>query len=110
MSIGKTVTPSKKVKKIPVIIHLDPFENAKLTDYAAAEKMSKSKLVREAIDLRMRSKFDPYVTGFNDGLNAAIEATKSSKGGAMMFPSGKSFAQLVIDDVEKLRKRSKVAT
>jgi hypothetical protein len=108
MSSGKTVTRSK-VKKQPVMIHLDPFENARLTDYAREERMSKSKVVREAIELRMRSKIDPYISGFNDGLNAAIEATQSSKGGAMMFPSGKSFSQLVVDDIEKLRKRGKEA-
>jgi hypothetical protein len=102
MSSGKAVTRSKKKA---VMIYLDPVEAAVLTDYAAEEGMSASGIVREGLQLRMRDKRDPYITGFNEGLNAAIEVVQTSKGGQMMFPSGKSFAQIVCDDIEKKTKR-----
>lgn len=87
------------------MIYLDPAEAAVLTDYAAEQEMSASAVVREGLQLRMRDKRDPYITGFNEGLAVAIEVVQTSKGGQMMFPSGKSFAQIVCDDIEKKTKR-----
>lgn len=102
MSSGKAVTRSRKKA---VMIYLDPVEAAVLTDYAAEQEMSASAVVREGLQLRMRDKRDPYITGFNEGLAVAIEVVQTSKGGQMMFPSGKSFAQIVCDDIEKKTKR-----
>jgi len=102
------VNRSNKPKLKAVMIYLDPFEAARLSEYADKECTSASKIAREGIQMRMRDKFDQYVTGFNDGLNEALRVAATSKGGQMMFPSGKSFSQLVCEDIEKLKKRNKV--
>ena len=48
-----------------------------------------------------RSAEDRYTIGFDDGLRLAMELAKKTKGGQMMFPSGKSFADLVCEEIEK---------
>lgn len=51
--------------------------------------------------MRMSGTQDPYNKGFNDGLNIAMELAKKTKGAQMMFPSGKSFAELVCEEISK---------
>jgi hypothetical protein len=51
--------------------------------------------------MRMSGDKDPYNRGFNDGLNKAMEITQNSEGAKMAFPSGKTFAQNVCDDIMK---------
>ena len=42
---------------------------------------------------------NPYVSGFNDGLQEAISAVNNMQHAQMRFPSGKSFAEIVSDDL-----------
>jgi hypothetical protein len=46
---------------------------------------------------------DPYTTGFNDGLNKAITIVSDNKAAQMRFPSGRSFAELVNEDIANAR-------
>ena len=43
---------------------------------------------------------DPYSTGLKEGLNKAMEIAQTAKGGQMKFPSGKSFGQMVSEEIE----------
>jgi hypothetical protein len=40
--------------------------------------------------------------GFNEGLNVAMQTVNDTKSMHMMFPSGKSFAQLVCESLSPL--------
>jgi hypothetical protein len=89
-------TPSKNYK--PFLTYLEYAEYTKLKKFAAKNKMPMTQVVREAITARIVGG-DPYVNGFNDGLQEAINAVNAMKHAQMRFPSGMSFAELVTDDL-----------
>ena len=60
--------------------------------------MSNISQAKEALRVRLLNQRK----SFNEGLNTAIAVVKETKGAGMMFPSGKSFAQLVCDGLEPL--------
>ena len=88
--------PSKNYK--PFLTYLEHQEYIKLKKFAGKNKMPMTQVVREAITARIIGG-DPYVTGFNDGLQEAINAVNAMQHAQMRFPSGKSFAELVTDDL-----------
>ncbi len=88
--------PSRNLK--PFLAYLAPQEYAKLKKFAAKHKMPMTQVIREAITARV-AEGNAYVTGFNDGLQDAITAVNEMKHAQMRFPSGKSFAELVTDDL-----------
>jgi len=103
MSNGKKVSRFKTVKQkvfyLPIAL-ADKFET-----FAETSGETQSKLVCEGIVMRMGNQNDQYAAGFNQGLNEAIEIVKTVKGAKMMFPSGKSFGDLVCDELELHRRK-----
>jgi hypothetical protein len=63
-------------------------------------KTPMAQIIREAINARL-SGDNPYAAGFNDGLAQAVAAVSSIQASQMRFPSGKSFAELVEEEVSK---------
>ena len=88
--------PSNNYK--PFLTYLEPKEYIKLKRFAAKNKMPMTQLVREAVTARIAGG-NAYVDGFNAGLQTAIDAVNAMKHAQMRFPSGKSFAELVTDDL-----------
>jgi predicted DNA-binding protein len=88
--------PSNNYK--PFLTYLDPREYTKLKKFAAKTKTPMTQIVREAVKARIADN-NAYVNGFNDGLKEAIDAVNAMKHAQMRFPSGKSFAELVTDDL-----------
>lgn len=86
----KTVTP--------VMIYITPEDKESLSKYTQQSKMTASQVIREG--LRMRLQGNDFNTGFNEGLNEAIKIAKETEGAKMMFPSGKSFADLVCENLK----------
>lgn len=97
MSRFKTVSP--------VMIYMDPKELSNLRRYAKLHKVSISSVAREGIRMRMAGEEDPYNSGYNEALDVAMKLTNNTNGAKMMFPSGKSFGQLVCDEIEQFRRR-----
>ena len=87
----------------PVMIYVESKELASLKIYAKKTRTTMSQIAREGIRMRMSGNEDPYNNGFADGLNMAMELVKKTKGAQMMFPSGKSFAELVCEEIERFR-------
>jgi hypothetical protein len=85
------------------MIYVESKELASLKTYAKKTRTTMSQIAREGIRMRMSGNEDPYNNGFADGLNMAMELVKKTKGAQMMFPSGKSFAELVCEEIEKFR-------
>lgn len=94
------MTPSKRLK--PFMAYLEVGQHTALTKYSRKTQIPMSQLVREAIAMRIAPN-DPYRSGFNDGLDKAIEAVTANKVSQMRFPSGKSFAEHINQDLENLR-------
>jgi len=76
-----------------------------LTTYAALKKHARQKkvpmiqIVKEALNARLSSG-DKYVAGFNDGIQRSIAVVSNTTWAQMRFPSGKSFAEQVEQDLE----------
>ena len=85
----------------PFMAYLDYPAYADLKRFSQKNNISMSQLIREGITSRM-SGGDRYCAGFNDGVNSSINVVNESKAAKMRFPSGKSFAELVIEDLQKL--------
>ena len=98
----KKVSRFKTVKQ--KVIYL-PHELAeKFEKYAKKNDITQSKIVCEGIVMRMSGNDDPFNQGFNSGLNEAMNLVRNTEGAKMMFPSGKSFAELVCDEIEKFQR------
>jgi len=85
----------------PVMVYIEPKELGELKRYAKSTKKTVSQVVREGVSMRMAGiSEDPYNRGMMEGLNKAMELTRATKGAQMKFPSGKSFSDLVCDEIE----------
>jgi hypothetical protein len=91
------MTPSKLK---PFYAYIEYAQYGLLKRFAAKNKMPMTQVIREAISAKIAG--DKYATAYNAGLKAAIVAVQQNKAAKMRFPSGKSFAELVVDDVNKL--------
>jgi hypothetical protein len=80
------------------MIYVTPADKEAMTKYSLDNKLTVSQIVREGV--RMRLQGNDFNTGFNDGLNEAIKIVHSTEGAKMRFPSGKSFADLVADNLK----------
>lgn len=92
---------------VPLMVYLDPKERESVKVFSKKENMSVSQLSREAFQMRMSDSSDLFNSGFNAGLNEAMKIVNNCQGATMMFPSGKSFARLVCDDIEKFLRDKK---
>ena len=99
--------PSRFKTVVPLMVYLDPKERESVKTFSKREKMSVSQLSREAFQMRMSDSSDLFNSGFNAGLNEAIKIVNNCQGATMMFPSGKSFARVVCDDIEKFLRDKK---
>lgn len=96
------MTPSKKKPLKPFMAYIEDSQHVAMMKYAAKAQIPMSQLVREAIAMRIAPE-NPYRSGFNDGLNKAIEVINANKASQMRFPSGKSFAELINDDLQVVK-------
>jgi hypothetical protein len=93
--------PSKKPLK-PFMAYIEEAQHNAMMRYSKKAKIPMSQLVREAIALRIAPD-NPYRAGFNDGLDKAIATINANVASQMRFPSGKSFAELLNDDIEAVK-------
>jgi hypothetical protein len=91
------MTHSKRLK--PFMAYIENSQHNELTKYAKKARIPMSQIVREAIALRI-AQGNPYVSGFNDGLKKAVALINANEAFQMTFPSGKSFAKLINDELE----------
>jgi hypothetical protein len=100
--------PSNNYK--PFLAYLTPVEYNRLKKFASKNKITMAQIVREAVTARITSG-NSYVSGFNQGLDEAIKTVADAQYAQMRFPSGKSFAELVADDLlTKIMKEEKDET
>ncbi len=88
----------------PLMIYMTLKQRADVKIFARKERIPVSQLVREGLSMRM-SPTDKFNAGFNEALKQAMDVTKNSKGGQMRFPSGKSFADIVCEDLNGLLRK-----
>jgi hypothetical protein len=87
------------------MVYLDPEQRKKVEVFAKLNEISMSQMAREAFGMRMTVNDDRYKVGFNEGMAMAAKIAKTTEGAKMMFPSGKSFGDLVSDAIVKQMKK-----
>lgn len=86
----------------PVMIYLTKTDAERLKRIAKKLRVPVTQIAREAIAARI-SAGDPYVSGFNNGINKAIETIEGWEMSKMRFSSGASFGEVVSDLILKQR-------
>lgn len=92
-------TPSTKLK--PFMAYIENTQYTKLRKLSNKAKIPMSQLIREAIDIRVSD--NQYISGFNNGLEHAMKMISQNQASQMRFPSGKSFAELLNEELESAR-------
>ena len=89
----------------PLMVYMPIKQRANLKVFARKNRMPVSQAVREGILMRMAGGND-YTGGWNDALDAAMEITKNSNAGKMMFPSGRSFSQMINEEISAIAREN----
>ena len=84
----------------PLMIYVSPKEISKIKTFAKSRRSTVSQIAREALQAKMAGLNDPFNKGFNAGLKRAMEITMNNPGAQMMFPSGRSFGELVCESIQ----------
>ena len=82
--------------------YLEEPQYTRLKKFASKNRITMSRLLREALEMRIDVN-NPYIDGFNHGIKTAMDVVSHNKAGDMRFPSGKSFAELIHEDLEKVQ-------
>lgn len=90
---------SSKLK--PFMAYLGAEQHRDLKRFSQRNKIAMSQLIREAVDARI-TQGDRYVAGYNKALHDAIDAIYNNRAAKMKFPSGKSFADVFNEEIQKL--------
>jgi predicted DNA-binding protein len=91
------MNPSKRFK--PFMTYITDVDHARLRRLSKKTKKSMAHHVREAVTIGL-SQDNPYTSGFNDGVAKAISVVSEMQVAQMRFPSGKSFAELIKEELE----------
>jgi hypothetical protein len=94
-------TKTSRFKGIhPVMIYVFKENLEEIRAYAKKQKVSLSQIAREGLSMRM-AQGDLYMQGLNDGLDVGMNAIRESNWAQMIFPSGRTFADLICDELER---------
>ena len=96
------MTPSKKPPLKPFMAYIEEGQYGRMRKFSLKSRIPMSQLIREAIEIRIAAG-DPYTSGFNDGLDKAVNVVANNKASQMRFPSGKSFAELFTEEIVSAR-------
>lgn len=81
------------------VVYFDEETHGRIKDFAIKNNISMNQLIREGVEQRMAND-NPYVKGFNEGLAKAMIVVTDNKAAQMRFPSGKSFAELINEELD----------
>ena len=95
-----TLSRPKPLK--PFMAYIEEGQYAKMRRFSTKTRIPMSQFIREAIEMRIASG-NPSIDGFNAGLEKAQRVVSDNKASEMRFPSGKSFAELINSDIDKVR-------
>lgn len=84
----------------PFMAYLLPGDIARLRRFSKLNKIPMAQVVREGLEARLSSG-NQYTSGFNSGLLKAVDVVNQMEAAQMRFPSGKSFAELIEQEVSK---------
>jgi len=95
----------KPSKLRPFFAYLTDEQYASLKQFSGETGVSMTQLIRESIDARL-SKGDQYVAGYNQAIKDAIHTINDNNLSKMAFPSGKTFGEVIIEDLSSHMRHS----
>lgn len=97
--------PRSKERLQGIMVYIPVDLNVRLAKYAEEWRISKSHIVRDGIESRIVGvKENPYVKGFNHGLQEAINICKEVSLLKMMYPSGTPVWKHLEEQINQARK------
>lgn len=105
---GDSKTPRFKSVH-PVMIYVHQNEIKEIKGFAKAMKTSVSQVAREGLRMRMAGNKDLYTSGFEDGLNMAMDIIKKNSWSQMTLPNGISVGKLLCDSIKNESRKEIVA-
>lgn len=90
------MTPSKLK---PFFAYLNEEQYLALKQFSKKTGSSMSVLIREGVDARLSSG-DQFIAGYNQAMQDAIAVINNNSLSRMSFPSGKTFGEMIIDDLK----------
>ena len=87
----------------PLMVYMSIKQRALVKLFSQKQRLPVSQLVREGLLMRMAVD-DRYNSGWNDALDEAMRIANDSNAGKMMFPSGRSFSQMICDDIVEMKR------
>lgn len=86
----------------PFMAYLEPKQIVELRKFSKRHKTTMTQVVREALSAKLSSG-DVFSAGFNSGVDRCMESISGNTGAQLRFPSGKSVAELLNDELAKLK-------
>jgi hypothetical protein len=87
----------------PLMVYMPLKQRALVKLFSKKQKTPVSQLVREGLLMRMAGE-DRYNAGWNDGIDASKDVANNSNAGKMMFPSGRSFSQMICEELDQIKR------
>jgi hypothetical protein len=84
----------------PFMTYLTPKDILRLKRFSKLNKIPMAQIMREGLEARLSSG-NQYTNGYNEGLLKAVKVVEGSEAAQMRFPSGKSFAELIEQEISK---------
>lgn len=98
-------SPHSKFK--PVFTYIEASELSELKKFCKKQKVPMAQIIREGLTARL-TVGDPHIQGFNNGIKKAIQQIADLQITQMKFPSGKSFGELITEELEKCYMRENI--
>ena len=84
----------------PFMTYLTPKDIVRLKRFSKFHKIPMAQVMREGLEARLSSG-NQYTNGYNEGLFKAVKVVEGMEAAQMRFPSGKSFSELIEEEISK---------
>jgi hypothetical protein len=89
-------------KKVALMAYVDAEQHEQLKKYCEDRGLVMSQIVREGVEMRLNAA-DQFVAGFNKAIQESQKKVLDNRLAQMRFPDGRSFADIIINELETLR-------
>lgn len=89
-------------KKVALMAYIDSDQHDKLKQFCEQRGIVMSQIVREGVEMRLNSA-DQFIAGFNKAIQEAQKKVIENRLAQMRFPDGRSFADVIITELETLK-------
>lgn len=84
----------------PFMAYLSQKDIIRLKRFSKQHKVPMAQIIRESVAARL-TPGDQFAAGFNSGISTCIDTVQNMNVAQMRFPSGRTFAEVIKDELEK---------